>query len=51
MIKRIIEIILLLTVVPVVLACLITVCMWVFDKFCDFIAIPIIEFVLHLFGI
>lgn len=51
MIKRIIEIILLLTVVPVVLACLITVCMWVFDKFCDFIAIPIIEFMLHLFGV
>lgn len=44
------EIILLLTVAPVILACLITVCMWIFDSFCKFIAIPIIEFVLHLFG-
>lgn len=50
MIKRIIEIILLLTVAPIVLACLITVCMCIFDNFCDFIAIPIIESVLHLFG-
>lgn len=51
MIKKIIKIILLLTLAPVVLACLITTCMWVFDNFCNFIAIPIIEFVLHLFRI
>lgn len=51
MIKKIIEIVLLLNIVPVVLACLITICMWVFDNFCNFIAIPTIEFVLHLFGI
>ena len=50
MIKKIIEIILLLTVAPVILSCLITVCMWIFDNFCEFITIPIIEFVLHLFG-
>lgn len=50
MIKKIIEIILLLTVAPVVLACLISACMWIFDEFCDFIVLPIIEFVLHLFG-
>lgn len=51
MIKKIIETILLLIVAPIVLACLISVCMWIFDEFCDFIAIPTIEFVLHLFGI
>lgn len=51
MIKKIIETILLLIVAPIVLACLISACMWVFDEFCDFVIIPTIEFVSHLFGI
>lgn len=49
MIKRIIAIILLLTVAPVILTYLITGCMWVFDNLCNFIVIPTIEFVLRLF--
>lgn len=50
MIKWIIGIILLLTIAPIVLACLITLYMWMFDSFCNFIALPVIEFVCHLFG-
>lgn len=44
------EIILLLTVVPTVLAGLITAFLCITDKFCDGVIMPVIEFILHLFG-
>ncbi len=47
----IVEIIALLTVVPTVLAGLLTAFICIADKFCDGVIMPIIEFILHLFGI
>lgn len=44
------EIILLLTIVPTIIAGLITVFIAIMDKFCDGVIIPIIEFIWHLFG-
>lgn len=46
----IVEIIALLTVVPTVLAGLLTAFICIADKFCDFIIMPVIESILHLFG-
>ena len=44
------EIIALLTIVPVVIAGLITAFISIMDKFCDSVIIPVIEFIWHLFG-
>ena len=44
------EIIVLLTIVPTVLAGLITAFIAIMDKFCDGVVIPVIEFIWHLFG-
>ena len=46
----IIEIISLLTIVPVIITSLITAFIAIMDKFCDREKIPIIEFIWHLFG-
>ena len=44
------EIILLLSVVPAVFTGIITAFVCLCIKFCDFILFPIMDFVLHLFG-
>ena len=46
----IIEIITLLTIVPTIIAGLITLFIAIMDKFCTGVIIPVIEFILHLFG-
>lgn len=44
------EIIALLTIVPAIIAGLITTFIAIMDKFCDGVIIPVIEFIWHLFG-